>query len=181
MGFTPEGTLEDFFEERFVDDVGHAIADHVGDRWLDRVRDRTPVADLPTAYKGDLPSFIDDRGGRRPGTLRDNWRRTPVTGTTGAGLRVVVWNPDPVVEHVEYETRPHAIRAHMRTGAGGVYQGSLRFPQGPVFRYAVEVWHPGTQGQHMNRDTEVEIEVTWERDAERIIETYETFYEERYA
>lgn len=181
MGFTREGTLEDLFEPRFADDVGKAICDAVGDRMLDRVRERTPVAQLPAAYKGDYEEWVSDRGERRPGTLRDKWRRTPVTGTTGSGLRVVVFNPDPVVDHVEYETRPHAIRAHMRAGPNGSYQGSLRFPVGPVFRYAVEVWHPGTQGVHMMRDTEAEIEATWEDDGARVLERFEAVYDERYA
>lgn len=181
MGFTPEGTLEHFFDPSYVDDVGKAITDGVGDRMLSGVKHRTPIADLPEAYRGDLPAFVEDRGGRVPGTLRDRWKRTPVTGRTGSGLRVVVWNGDPVAEHVEWDTRPHLIRAKMRAGPHGTYQGSLRFPSGPVFRHAVEVWHPGTTGVHMMRDTEAEIEASWEADAERIIDTYETFYEERYA
>lgn len=180
MGYTQEGSFADLADKRFVDDVGNAIVDQVGDRMLDRVKDRTPVADLPTAYKGDLAAFIEDRGGRRPGTLRDRWKRTPVQGSSGSGLKVTVFNPDPVAEHVEHETRPHLIRAHMRAGPHGAYQGSLRFPQGPVFRYAVEVWHPGTQGVHMMRDTEAEIEASWEKDGERVLEHYEAFYEEHY-
>lgn len=180
MGYEGD-SFEEMFEPRFVTDVGRDIVDQVGTRLLDRVQDRTPVAELPAAYKGDLESWVEDRGGRPPRTLRDAWRRSEVLGGAGHGLRVTVWNPDPVAPHVEWDTRPHAIRAHMRSGPNGPYQGSLRFPSGPVFRYAVEVWHPGTQGVHMMRDTLAEIEVVWVGIAERVLDVHAAFYDERYA
>ncbi len=50
---------------------------------------------------------------------------------------------------------------------------SLRYPMGPSFHYNVEVWHPGTQGVHMMRDTEAEMEVQWEEIAAPILDRKE--------
>lgn len=181
MAFTADRSFASLYDESFAHDVATEIADAVGDAMFDGARDKTPQANLPLAYKGDLASWIEDRGGRKPGTLRQRWRRTGVQGTPGSGLKVTVWNPDPVARLVEWNTRPHAIRAKQRVRAdGGTYQGLLRYPQGPVFRYNVEVWHPGTQGQHMMRNTLAEIEVKWVSIAERVLDLYATFYSERY-
>lgn len=181
MGYDQNRSFASLYDESYAHDVAYEIADQVGQRMLERAQDRTPTADLPLAYHGDYASWIEDRGGRKPGTLRERWRRTPVQGSSGSGLKVVVFNPDPVARLVEWNTRPHMIRAKLRTrDDGSVYQGLLRYPKGPVFHYNVEVWHPGTQGQHMMRDTLAEIEVTWPLIGERVIDLYATFYDERY-
>lgn len=180
MGYTQDRSFASLYDESYVEEVSREIVDQVGNRMLDRVKDRTPSADLPLAYHGDYASWIEDRGGRKPGTLRERWRRTGVQGSVGAGLKVVVFNPDPVAIMVEENTRPHLIRAKQRIREdGSVYQGLLRYPQGPVFHYGVEVWHPGTQGQHMMRDTLAEIEVVWVDIAEEVLDVQATFYDER--
>lgn len=180
MGLTLDRSFGSLYDESFVSDVAREIVDQVGDRLLDRVKDRTPTADLPMAYHGDYAAWIEDRGGRKPGTLRERWRRTEVQGSDGAGLKVVVFNPDPVAVMVENTTRPHLIRAKLRTrAAGGTYQGLLRYPMGPVFRYNVEVWHPGTQGVHMLRDTLAEMEVVWTEIGDEVLDVQATFYDER--
>lgn len=181
MGLKRNRTFASLYDERFVRDVATDIVDHVGDDLLQGVKFRTPRAQLPQAYKGDIAAWIEDRGGRKPGTLRERWRRTKVQGSAGSGLKVVVFNPDPVAALVEWNTRPHLIRAKLRTrDDGGRYQGLLRYPQGPTFHYNVEVWHPGTQGQHMMRNTLAEIEATWDEKALRIVDLHATFYDERY-
>lgn len=180
MGLKLDRSFASLYDESFVHDVAHEIVDRIGDAMLHGAVDRTPTANLPLAYRGDVAAWIEDRGGRKPGTLRERWRRTKVQGRPGAGLKVVVFNPDPVARLVEWNTRPHLIRAKLRTrDDGSTYQGLLRYPQGPVFRYNVEVWHPGTQGQHMMRNTLAEIEAIWTERAERVIDLYATFYDER--
>lgn len=181
MGLELDRSFASLYDESFVGDVAREIVDQVGTRMLERVKDRTPVADLPAAYHGAYASWIEDRSGRKPGTLRERWRRTPVQGSSGGGWKVVVFNPDPITIMVEQSTRPHLIRAHMRTREdGSTYQGLLRYPNGPVFHYNVEVWHPGTQGQHMMRNTLAEIEATWPATGDRVLDLYVTFYDERY-
>lgn len=181
MGLELDRSFASLYNESFVHDVGYEIADQVGERMLDRIKDRTPTADLPAAYHGDYASWIEDRGGRKPGTLRERWRRTGVLGQPGSGLKVVVFNPDPVAIMVEHETRPHLIRAKQRIREdGSTYQGQLRYPQGPVFHYNVEVFHPGTQGVHMARDTMAEIAVVWTEIGERVLDLYATLYDQRY-
>lgn len=161
MGWVTDGDLEDLFPEDLAEKAGYRITDALGDRFRDRVAMRTPVARLPEAYRGNFGAWIKDRG-RKPRTLRDSWKRTPVERSTRlvAAHFVDVYTEDEVASHVEWDTRPHTIRAKMRIDpdSGELRQGALRFPSGPTFRYAVEVWHPGTTGVHMMRDTQAELE-----------------------
>jgi hypothetical protein len=181
VGLELNRPVSSLFDESFAADVAREIVDQVGDRMLERVKDRTPIADLPLAYHGDFATWIEDRGGRKPGTLRERWRRTGVQGQSGSGLKVVVFNPDPVTVMVEHNTRPHLIRAHLRTRAdGGTYQGLLRYPQGASFHFAVETHHPGTQGQHFLRNTLAEIEAVWPEIGTRVLDLSIVFYDERY-
>jgi len=178
MGYTADGKLEDLFPKRFIPETSEKIADRVGDRWRDRVAMRTPVARLPAAYHGDFEEWIADRGGRKPRTMRDAWRRTEVIRIGANRIRVEVYNIDPRVIFVEEDTQPHRIRAKVRPGPPP-YQGSLRFPQGSQFRFAVEVQHPGTQGVHMQRDTTAEMEVMWLEIGEEVLEEQVAKYNAR--
>lgn len=181
MPFRTNHRFKDLYNPRFVTDVGHEIVDRVGDSFRGAVARRTPVARIPAAYKGDFEEWIADRGGRVPRTLRDAWRRSGVINVEGMGLRVTIDNPDPIVKYVEFDTKPHAIRAKQRVGKdGALYQGSLRFPSGPVFIHRVEVWHPGTTGVHMLRDGAAEIEVTHVSIAERVLDEAAATYHQRY-
>lgn len=183
MPYTADGTLEhDLFPGvEFIEETGKAMVDAVIDRWRDKVAFRTPVARLPEAYKGDFEAWIQDRGFRTPRTMRDSWRRTTVF-KDDVGHTAEVYSDEPIdikgrqkVDLVEDDTRPHLIRAkpkiriNQRTGEVIGYQGSLRFPMGAHFMYRVEVHHPGTQGVHMMRDTELEIDVLWEEIAGPIL------------
>lgn len=175
MGYSSDRDLVDLVhEERLLHEVPRRIVDEVGDRARAGAARRTPVARLPAAYRGDFASWIEDRA-RLPRTLRDAWRRGEVEELSGI-LWVEIENPDDVAIFVEEDTRPHLIRAkHTRIvrrkdGTSYVAPGYLRFPAGPTFRYAKEVWHPGTQGLHMLRDTMAEVEVLWPRWAERILD-----------
>jgi hypothetical protein len=187
LPYRSQGTLADdlFPGEEFITDIGSAITDAVGERWRDLVAMRTPVARLPTAYKGDFETWIEDRGGRTPRTMRDSWRRTTVLATEG-GHSVEIFSNEPVDEHgfqkvdyVEEDTKPHRIRAKMRAGVPP-YQGSLRFPHGPAFMYRVEVLHPGTQGVKMMATAEANIEVLWEEIAAPIVEAKEREHSDRF-
>lgn len=174
MGYKADGSLADLFPERFVTETAHDITDKVLDRFRDKVALRTPVARVPEAYHGDFVEWIRDRGGRPPRTMRDSWVRSAVERSED-GFSGDVFSDEPVDDHglqkvdfVEEDTRPHLIRAKNAK--------ALRYPSGPTFRYNVEVWHPGTQGVHMMRDAEVEIEATWEEIAVPILDRKEHEY-----
>lgn len=162
MGYKADGKLANLFPDTFVKETSEEIADAVGDRFRDRVAMRTPVARLPMAYHGDFEEWIRDRGGRIPRTMRDSWVRTKVIRLENSTLRVEIFSTDEKALWVEEDTKPHLIRARRAK--------RLRYPLGPVFRYGIEVHHPGTQGVHMMRDTEAEMEVMWVEIAEPIIE-----------
>lgn len=177
MGYHSVGTLaEDLFPAKFVPDTGKAIAEEVGQRFRDKVAVKTPTARPPEAYHGNFEEWILDRGGRTPRTMRDSWRKTEVTREGDDVFRVEVFSIEKpidaegrqVVDFVEEDTRPHKIAAKKAK--------RLRFPVGPVFRYAIEVWHPGTQGVHMMRDAEAEIDIGWEQIAQPILQAKEDEY-----
>lgn len=177
MGYTSKGKLADIFPADFIDDTSHEIVDRVGTRFRDRVAQRTPVARLPQAYKGDFEAWIIDRGGRPPRTMRDSWVKGPIIREGGA-LGVSIESTDEKAILVEEVTRPHLIRAHLRAGGK---QGSLRYPMGPSFHYNVEVWHPGTQGVHMMRDTSAEMAAgLWAVIAEEVIAEKTAEYNKRF-
>lgn len=174
MGYNSQGTLaDDLFPAEFVPDTAKAITERVGEAWRDKVARRTPTARVPEAYHADFEDWIIDRGGRLPRTMRDSWRVTDVTRAGNEVYRVEVFSAEKpidaegrqIVDFVEDDTRPHLIRAKRAK--------ALRFPAGPVFRYAKEVWHPGTQGVHMLRDSEAEIDLTWGEIAAPIVQAKE--------
>jgi hypothetical protein len=162
MGYTATGKLRNLFpSQEWVDEVAHDTVDEVGTRIRDGAAKRTPVARLPEAYKGDFASWITDRGGRTPRTLRDKWVKGDVL-RMDTTTSVTIENLDPICVFVEETTRPHLIRANVAK--------SLRFPAGPSFHYAKEVWHPGTQGVHMMRDTLSEMASLWATIGEQVLE-----------
>lgn len=163
MGYVADASLADLFPDDFVDVVARDIATNVQDALLDSARRRTPVAQIPEAYAGDLPAWEEDRGGRPPGTLRGAWVALSIEEIDGT-LSAPVENPDPIASHVEHDTQPHMIFAKKAR--------VLRFPAGPVFRYRPFVFHPGTQGQHMMRDAEADISARWEEIGNRVIDLH---------
>lgn len=163
MGYDADGSLADLWPEDFVDRVGIDIAANVQDVWMDGVVRRTPIAQIPQAYHGDFEAWEEDRGGRPPGTLRERWEAGQIEKTKD-GYRFTVTNLDPIASFVEHDTQPHLI---------GVKKARvLRFPAGPVFRYRPFVWHPGTQGKHMSRDTEAEVDARYGEIAQRTIDLH---------
>ena len=160
MGWVADGALADLFDNVEPERLALRIAEAVQDDMHRGMVDRTPVAELPLAYKGNLGAWIEDRK-RRPGTLRSRWEKEPLKVLPGPRVIVAVENTDPVAIHVEEDTRPHVIRPRRAK--------ALRFPLGTIFRFATKVNHPGSQGQHMARDTMAEIEATWPRTAERVL------------
>lgn len=180
MGYKrEEGSLDDLFPEKFITSASEEITDNVGDQLRDAVAKRTPVARVPQAYHADFSAWIKDRGGRTPRTMRDSWRRSEVHREDDGTIVVEVFSDEPVidaegrqkVDFVEEDTKPHLIRAKRAK--------RLRFPQGPSFRYAIEVHHPGTQGVHMVRDSEAEFTTRWEQIAERVLPEKESEYSDR--
>lgn len=180
MGYKHEGTLaDDLFSAEFVPDTAKAITEEVGKRWRAGVAKRTPVARPPEAYHADFADWIKDRGGRPPRTMRDSWTVTDVIKAGDDLYRVEIYSREKpinsegrqVADFVEEDTRPHLIRARKAQ--------ALRFPSGPIFRYAKEVWHPGTQGIHMMRDSGAEIDIAWEQFAGPIVQAKEDEYNAR--
>lgn len=161
MGYVADGSLADLWPEDFVDRVGRDIVANVQDAFFDAVVRRTPIAQIPEAYRGDFAAWEEDRGGRLPGTLREAWEKGEVE-ETARGFSADVFNLDPVAINVEHDTQPHLIAAKKAR--------VLRFPAGPVFRYRPYVWHPGTQGKHMLRDTEAEVSARWAEIGQRTLD-----------
>lgn len=148
------------------------------ERTVKRVTDgaahRSPVADVPEGLTAD--QFAGSRG-RVPGRLKRSWKSGAVEETTSpsgeARFGGDSYTEDPVAPHVEWDTRPHIIRPRVdRAPASVVSSGKprlpgtdprarLRFWQGGREVFAGEVRHPGTQGQHMMRDSLASAEVEW--------------------
>lgn len=163
MGYTADRSLADAWPEDFVEVVAEDIAANVQDRFFTDAKRLTPVAQIPEAYQGDFPSWEEDRGGRLPGTLKEAWVKLPIERSSD-GFSATIENPDPIASHVEHDTQPHMIFVKKAR--------ALRFPSGPVFRYAPYVFHPGTQGKHMLRDAEMGIDVLWPEIAQRTIDLH---------
>lgn len=161
MGYEADGSLADLWPPDFVDRVSLDVVTNVQDVMLDDAVRRTPIAQIPQAYKGDFPAWEEDRGGRPPGTLKEAWVALPVERTPD-GFSAAVENTDPIASHVEHDTQPHLIFVKKAR--------ALRFPVGPTFRYAEYVWHPGTQGQHMMRDAEATTDARWQPIAQKSID-----------
>jgi hypothetical protein len=163
MSYTQEGSLQDLYADDLVDRASRRMARAVGGELVGDVADRTPVARIPEAYGGDHDSWVEDRGGRRPGTAKRSWSATEPVEVRDGVLRVVVDSDDyPVIIWIEHDTKPHLIRP--------ISARSLRFPDGPSFRYADYAKHPGTTGKHMMRDALAELETAWRRPAELALE-----------
>lgn len=168
MGYAAEGSLEELFPD-VVEPVARETARRTRAMMKAEVRKRTPVAEMPVAYSvqggGGNRSWIRDRKGRTPGTLRDSWEETPLEVAPGPVHRTGVETNDPIGRFVEDDTRPHEIRPRkpLRVDpvTGKTTGGVLRFPQGSRFVFRPKVDHPGTQGVHMMRDTMAEVAVRW--------------------
>jgi hypothetical protein len=163
MSYTADGQLADLWPEDLPSALAVETARRVAEELEERVAERTPVAEIPEAYSGSYGSWIGDRKGRRPGTMKRSWRRTPPRVRPGPSVSVTVYNEDDRAQFVEWDTRPHIIRARNRGGL-------LRFPMGSNFLYRRQVSHPGTEGVHMMRDSLAEMEIRWAEIALGVLE-----------
>lgn len=105
----------------------------------EKVRRYTPVAVRPPQV---TPGVFRAERQRRPGTLKDSWDIGHLRHV-GTVYSIEIYTDDPIAPYVEYDTRPHRIRAK--------HGSMLRFRSsktGEVI-YAAEVLHPGTTGVHM--------------------------------
>lgn len=175
MPYAANARIEQLYDSAPMVRTLDRLTHRVGDRLTATVKRRTPVARLP-------PGVTPQMRGRMPGTLKESWQTSGVErarSASGTEARAIEsYTEDPVAPDVEYPTRPHWIRPRPdRAAASVVATGKprrmgddpgarLRFVNafGHVV-YAAEVWHPGTQGTHMMRDSLAEIDATWvERD-----------------
>lgn len=150
MPFVADRDLSTMVDLDAVDRACKRITDDAGDRLQANVRRNTPVDASPFRDKPDRPR----------GALRESIERGRVEATV-PDYRVRVFTEDPVAPHVEWDTRPHTIRA--RRPGGRLH---WRDRQTGDHRFAASVEHPGTTGQHMfaagAARTEAEIEAVAE-------------------
>lgn len=175
MPYAANADLQDLFQQAPAVRMIDRLTKRVGESMTDEVKKRTPVAAPPPGMSGT--QFAGSRG-RAPGTLRESWYTGDLERGRGVGgverRSIESLTDDPVAPHVEWPTRPHLIRPSLtrapasvlETGRarrpGGDPAAALRFigSNGRVV-FAREVWHPGTQGQHMMRETLTETDATW--------------------
>jgi Bacteriophage HK97-gp10, putative tail-component len=140
MAYRASGTLTQLVNvEDDIDEVELALCLRMAYEIQEKVRRYTPTAIRPPKVTASV--FAAERS-RRPGTLKDSWEIGHLA-KLGNTSWIEVYTEDPIAPYVEYDTRPHPIRAR----PGSV----LRFRStktGEVV-YAAEVLHPGTTGVHM--------------------------------
>ena len=117
-----------------------AIAIRMAFEIKEKVRRYTPTAVRPPKVSAGV--FRTERDDRKPGTLKDSWE-IGKPYKVGNLMVIEIYTEDPIAPHVEYDTRPHPIKAK----PGSV----LRFRSSKTGEvvYATEVMHPGTTGVHM--------------------------------
>lgn len=137
MPFVADRRLEDMLDEDAAPRCARRIARDGLDRLVDNTKRNTPVDTSP----------FRDKPGRPRGALRDSIHgtdidrsRTPLGDVYEGRCRTF----DPVGPNVEWTTAPHIIRPR----APG-YPLHWRDGQTGDDRFAYEVHHPGTRGQHM--------------------------------
>lgn len=175
MGYSANSPLDALFRPGPLRRSARRITKRSVEAIRDGARRRSPVAPIP---EGLTPSQFAGGRGRTPGTLKASWYSTDVdesvsaAGTPRFGADALT--DDPIAPHVEWPTRPHLIRPRLDRAAasvletgkarrgGGDPQAALRYISrtGRVV-FAREVHHPGTQGQHMMRDSLAEVDGTW--------------------
>lgn len=162
MGYTANAPLEALFAVAPAERAARRMTERTGEHLTDEVAERSPVAEPPggAVDLGEVDEWLRSRK-REPGSLKKSWRTGPVevvlsprfTSGTVDRYSIESYTEDPVAPHVEWDTSPHPIVA--------VNAPVLRFwdQVGKVFRRSV--FHPGTRGQHMMRDSLVVLEVDW--------------------
>ena len=157
------------------------MADRAVQQLHDDARAATPVAKpLP----GHDEALWVQRRGRRPGKAREAWKRSSIDRSVSpAGqprFEGEAFNDDPLIELIEYPTRPHVIRPRLdRMMADGTSNAANAWTQKPRglrqtgtarlmvplvgggFAYPREVHHPGTEGVHMMRNALAQLDATF--------------------
>lgn len=171
MPYTATHSLADLFDVGPADRAARRMTARAGGAVTKGAARRTPVADIPQGLTAD--QFSGGRG-RVPGYMKRSWRTGRVEELPAERYGIDSYTEDPVAPHVEWDTRPHtfgpspsrAPASVVATGkprrAGTDPAARLRFYVGGRAVYAAEVSHPGTQGQHMMRDSLTEVELTWD-------------------
>ncbi len=162
MGYSANADLQDLFDVGPAERAARRITERSGEKLTEEATERSPVAEPPAGAiaLGEVDEWLKARK-RKPGTLKESWKTSDVeegfsprfAAGTVERFSIESYTEDPIAPHVEWDTRPHRIVA--------VNAPVLRFwdEAGKVFRR--EVFHPGTRGQHMMRDSLVELEVDW--------------------
>jgi hypothetical protein len=154
MPFYADRRLEDLLNPGAAKVASRAIADKGADRLMEAVKTRTPI---DTSYS-PLPQS------RPRGTARESVVRGPVkqrSSPIGPRYEGRVYTEDPVFPYIEWNTRPHIIRPtpeHIAQAAAEGRRAMLRYFSGGGIRYARQVLHPGTTGQHPFARAEAFIE-----------------------
>jgi hypothetical protein len=136
MGYHATASLEEMIHPEACERTAREIADDGLEHFQSHVRRNTPIDTNP--YR--------DRPGRPRGSARESVKRTPVrhvNTATGPAFVGSVFSDDEVFPFIEWDTPPHTIRPkepggtlHWRDRSSGEH------------RFAKEVHHPGTKGQH---------------------------------
>lgn len=173
MGYTAEHDLQDLFQADPARRAARRMTERTGEEITSDARRRSPVAAPPVGAvrRGEVGDWLASRG-RAPGTLKESWRTGDVDQTGPETWAVESYTEDPVAPHVEWDTMPHRITVRNAL--------RLRFWDAVGIRFAQSVFHPGTSGQHMMRDSLAEADVSfrrigeeevgrWARDQERLV------------
>jgi len=117
------------------------MADHGGQRFLELVKQNTPIA--PPPHPQEAAHWAKHRHGRKRGHARDSWAQKPVVKVADEYVTGVE-SHDEVVRYLEWGTQPHEIRPKPGTRR-------LKFWSRGAWHFPVVVDHPGTHGQAMTR------------------------------
>lgn len=153
MPFIADRRLEDLLDPEAGMRCSRRIAQAGVDWLVANTKKRTPVDISP--YR--------DKPARPPGTARNSVHATDVDrrrGVVGPVYEGRARTEDPIFPHIEWTTKPHIIRPRADRNPASVVE--TRRPRGTVQdgraalswrdatgrRFAKEVHHPGTRGQH---------------------------------
>lgn len=173
MGYSANADLQDLFAVGPARRAAIRITERTGEELTHEVGRRSPVAAPPggAVARGEVGDWLRARD-RDPGTLARSWETGQVEIAASPVFRsgtverfaIESFTEDPVAPHVEWDTSPHPIVV--------VNAQALRFwdSVGIVFRRMV--FHPGTRGQHMMRDSLEWLEAEWRRVGEEEVKRW---------
>jgi len=107
MPYKQTGSFNAMFNPAVAERAGFAITRAVGRRFWALVRERTPIAKIPEGWSES--EWVQLRGGRKLGTLRDSIYLTPAVIAFG-GFEIAVATDDPVGKWIEHGTVSHFVK-----------------------------------------------------------------------